>query len=488
MRQTKPRRPFRCEVVVRDHPPLRKDAVDCFYRSRFGAFLQRHFADLFTKPSQQTFLLLALGLVLSSSRHTVANYLWRAGATAFKHFTAFYVFLGGPLYERLDWLFVSVIALAERHVPSDQPIRVRFDATTSKKTGRTIDGASAYRNGAGSARQEYRTLWGVNFIIGEMLIALRPWPQAFISVPIGLALYVKQDKAEALGVPYRRRSDLAREMLERLCGVVSSARRVLSVQDGDYATRYFLRDLPAQAQVVGRLPKNSPLYAVPEPKARGQRGRPAKKGPRLGTAKTLADEADGSISERAWQQHPREDGAEVCMIEGLWHSVLPGVVLHVVLVRRAALKEARSKKRRQRYLEVFFTTDLGLSMIEILQEYQGRWSVEITIWQARQSFGLGQDRCRRYRRIVGINAFRLLLIAAQVLWFAEEVASAESMDLVRYRPWYVGKQGPSLHDVAWACREQLQAEGILPKVGFWDTVEVIQGLPDRSSGALPRAA
>ena len=122
--------------------------------------------------------------MLSSSRHTVANYLYRAGATAFKHFTAFYVFLGGPPYDHLDRLFVSVIALAERHVPEDHPIRVRFDGTTSKKTGRTIDGAEVYRNGAGSARQEYRTLWGVNFIIGEMLIPLDPWPDGFISVPI----------------------------------------------------------------------------------------------------------------------------------------------------------------------------------------------------------------------------------------------------------------------------------------------------------------
>ncbi len=94
------RRLFLCEVVCLDiYPHSRIIAVHKFYRSSFGAFLQRHFAELFTKPSQQSFLLLALGFVLSSSRHTVANYLWRAGACAFKHFTCFYVFLGGPFYD-----------------------------------------------------------------------------------------------------------------------------------------------------------------------------------------------------------------------------------------------------------------------------------------------------------------------------------------------------------------------------------------------------
>lgn len=477
------RRRFLCEVVCLDiHPHSRTIAVDSFYRSSFGAFLERHFADLFTKASQQSLLLLALGFCLSTGRHTVTAYLWRAGACAFKHFTCFYVFLGGPFYDRLEWLWVSVIHLAERHVPEGEPIRLRFDATTSKKTGRTIDGASTYRNGAGSARQEYRTLWGLNFVVGEMLVRLAPWPEAFIAVPIGLALYVKEAQAEPLGVPYRRRSELAREMLDRLCGTVSPTRRVLSVQDGEFSTQHFLRGLPRQVAVVGRLPKNSPLYAMPEPKAAGSPGRPAKKGPRLGTAETLAETDEG------WQAHPEEAGAEVRLIEGIWHSVLPGVVLRVVLVRRKALKHAPSKKKRQRYIEAFFTTDRGLSMEQILSEYHGRWSIEITIGQARQSLGLGQDRCRRYRRIVGINAFRMVIAAAQVLWFADEVSKVEAMDLRAYRPWYGRKQAPSLDDVLWAVRERLYGEGILPKVGFWETMEVFHGMDPGGFAALPRAA
>lgn len=463
-------------------PPIEKVAMDSFIRSPFGTFLQRHFTDGFTKPSQQSFLLLALGWCLSPSRHTVANYLWRAGACAFKHFTCFYAFLGGAFHDRLDGLWIVVIKTAARYVPDDQPIRMRVDATTSKKTGHHIDGASTYRNGAGTARQEYRTLFGLNFVLAEMLIRLEPWPDAPISVPCGLALYLKKDKAEALGVPYQRPSELARTMLDRVCTVVGPERKVLSVQDGDYSTQYFLRGLPKNAEVVGRLPINSPLYAVARPKAAGTPGPQAKKGPRLGTAQTLAE------SDVGWRGHPSEPGAEVCMIEGLWQSVLPDEVLRVVLVRRPWLKQAKSKRQRQKWVEAFFTTDGSLSLEEVLGEYRGRWTIEITISVARQDYGLGQDRCRRYRRIVGINAFRLVIAAAQVLWFAEALESVESMDLVRYRPWYLQKQAPSLHDVVWACREHLHAEGITPKVGFWETVEVFHDNGPGSSGGLPRAA
>lgn len=474
------RRLFLCEVWL--HKPIphsRQVAVEKFYQSRFGSFLKNHFADLFTKPSQKLLLLLAFGFVLSPTRHTVANYIWRAGATAFCHFTRFYVFLGGPFFLHLDWLWISVIKLAERYVPDDEVLRLRFDETTCKKTGPKIEPAAYYRNGAGTARQEYRTLYGVNFVLGELLIRLAPWPDAFISVPIGIEVYLKEENAQALGLPYRRRSELARAMLERVRGAVSPARGLLSVQDGNYATRYFLRDLPNGVHVVGRLPKNSPLYGLPVPKAKGKPGPQAKKGARLGTAMDFAEQ------QRTWRAHPSEEGAEVRLIEGIWHSVVPGVPLQVVLVRRGHLRHHSSKRQRQRWLEAFFTTTFSLSLAQILQEYRGRWTIEILLHEARESYGLGRDRCRKYRKVVAINSFRLIIGAAEVLYFAHEVEEADQMDLRRYRAWYRTKQGPSLFDIRWAVREHLYREGIYPKVGFWETMDPLHG---RSRGAMPRAA
>ncbi len=433
--------------------------MDSFIRTDFGSFLDTEFADLFNQRARQSFLILALGFCLSPSRHTIANYLWRSGATAVKHFTRFYVFIGGPLYDKLDWLWITVITIAARFVPEHEPVRVRFDETTCKKTGRSIDGCAAFRNGAGTARQEYRTLWGLQFIIAEMLIRLKPWPDQYISVPIGLALYVRSD--QALDVVYQSPSALARAMLDRVVGVVGTDRAVLSVQDGNYATKQFLRDLPGQVDVIGRLSKNSPLYARPVPR-RG-RGRKAKKGPRLGTPEQLA------LAEDDWREH--QPGVEVYLLRCRWHSVMPEVDLQVVLVRRLAWRQASRKWKRDRWIQAYFTTALNLDAEQVLDEYKARWSIEITIWQARQSLGLGQDRCRRYRRIVSINAFRLIVTAAQVLFLARRLEQTEAeVSLTRYRPWYLSKQGPSLHDVTWITREHLYQCGILPKVGFWSTL------------------
>lgn len=122
------------------------------------------FQGIFTAPSWQTFTYLACGWALARDRHTITTYLWLTGATAVKHFSRFYVFLGCPLYDRRWQLWGTVIRRAAHCVPADEVIRVIVDDSTKKKAGRQIEGRDRYRNGAGSARQEYRTLRGLNFV------------------------------------------------------------------------------------------------------------------------------------------------------------------------------------------------------------------------------------------------------------------------------------------------------------------------------------
>ena len=271
---------------------------------------------------------------------------------------------------------------------------------------------------------------------------------------------------------------MQRELLDGLCRLVPD-RTVLSVQDGHYATKKFLRGLPSNARIVSRLPIASPLYGRPEPKQPGTPGVQAKIGPRLGSPKQLAEAAAA-----LWQAHPEEDGAEVLVVEGYWHTVMPGVWLRVVIVRRPEEKATKQKKA----LEAFFTSLLLLDMKQILAEYRARWSVEILIREAREHYGLGQDRCRRYERIVGVNGFRMVIGAAQVLWFAREVGQ-QPVALTPYQPWYLQKQKPSLHDIMWAVRERLLKEGITPRVGIWQGMGVIHRLrSEQRPGQVARAA
>ncbi len=350
---------------------LKDITVDTFVHSSFGTVVMTLFHDLFTAPSWHTFTLLAYGWALATDRHTITTYLWLTGATAVKHFSRFSVFLGGPLYHQRWHLWGAVIRLAAQRVPEGEIIRVSFDDTTKKKAGRHIEGLARYRNGAGSARQEYRTLRGVNFVLGIMPIPLSRWPGYCLSVPVGCALYLTAPHAQTLQVPYQSRSQLARAILDCVAEQLPG-RSIRSLADGGYATKDYVRQLPA-AHVVGRFPISAKLYELPSPPPLKRRGAPRTKGDLMGSPKTLAQTATG------WVPHPSEAGAEIQAWCGLWHPVLPGRLLRVVVVRRQGTGGPTRTGHRKPPppVEAFFTTDLSLSPQDLLAEYRNRWTVEI---------------------------------------------------------------------------------------------------------------
>src|SRR4029450_5595839 len=349
-------------------------AVDTFVHSSFGAIVVALFQGCLSTPSWHTCTLLACGWALATDRHTITTYLWLTGATTVKHFSRFYVFLGCPLYQQRWHLWGAVIRLAAQFVPEGAVIRVSFDDTTKKKAGHQIEGLARYRNGAGSARQEYRTLRGVNFVLGMMHIPLTRWPGHCLSVPVGCELYLKAPQAQQLHVPYQSRSQLARAILDFVAEQLPG-HTIRSLADGGYATKDYLRQLPKAVHVGGRFPISAKLYEVPPPLTPKRRGAPRKKGALIGSPKTLAQTAQG------WEPHPSEAGAEIQAWCGLWHPVLPGCLLRVVVVRRQG--HGGSKRTGHRKppspVEAFFTTDLSLSPQDILAEYRDRWTAEIAI-------------------------------------------------------------------------------------------------------------
>jgi hypothetical protein len=451
-----------------------------FIVSSFGLFVMGLFQGLFTAPSWQTFLLLTCGWALTTECHTITTYLWLTGASRVKHFSRFYVFLGGALYTARWQLWARIIRIAAQWVPPGEPIVIEVDDSTKKKAGTQIEGVAHYRNGAGSARQEYRTLRGLNFVWGIMRVPLSCWPGQQVSVPIGLSLYLKEEQARKLNLPYQSRSALAREIIDCVAAQLPT-RQIRVLGDGGYATKDYLHQLPATVHVVGRMLITGKLYAPPPPSRGPRRGCPPKKGPVLGSPKTLARKRSG------WQPHPTEAGALVQAWTGLWHTVLPGRLIRVVVVRRPTPLRPRSSKRRKPRppVEAFFTTDLTLSVAAILAQYRDRWAVEITLRDSNAFAGFGQDQCRKYERVVGANTLRLLLAAARTLWFVDQTNRTGPLDLQRSRPWYRQKCAPSQLDIVWACREALQDAGVFPIPRFTPALAINQERPEI---VLPLAA
>jgi hypothetical protein len=460
---------------------LEELAMAAFIVSSFGLFVMGLFAGLFTVPSWQTFTVLAYGwAVASGERQTITTYLWLTGGTTVKHFSRFYVFLGGALYQARWQVWARIIRCAAQGVPAEATILIVVDDSTKKKAGRQIEGVGHYRNGAGSARQEYRTLRGLNFVWGLMRVPVPGWPGQSVSIPIGLSLYLKAEQADQLQLPYQTRSALAREIVDFVAAQLPT-RRIRVLGDGGYATKDYLHELPAAVDVVSRMLVTGKLYARPLQRITPRRGCPPKKGPLVGSPKTLARKRAG------WQPHPTEAGALVQAWTGLWHTVLPGRLIRVVVVRRPLRPHVRKPGQRKPLppVEAFFTTDLTLSLEAILAQYRERWAVEITIRDSNAFAGFGQDQCRKHERVVGANTLRLVLVAARTLWFVEMTARVAPPPLKRYRPWYRQKCAPSQLDILWTWREALQSAGVFPIPRFTPGLAEI---PRELDNPLPLAA
>jgi hypothetical protein len=411
---------------------------------------------------------------MTRGRFFVSTFIWLSGGTAVKHFSRFYYFLGDAFCKSRKKFWARVILWAARFVPEDQPIRVKVDDENQKCTGKKVEGAAQYRNGAGTARQEYRTLFGLNFVHAVMSVPIPLMPGHFISIPVGLELYLKPSVAERLGETYLSRSALARKMVDFVAETLPK-RKILSSGDGGYATKEYLRTRPKSIHVVSRMIVSGKLYEPPHSgKPKKGRGRPSRRGKLIGSPKTLAHRREG------WQKHPWDSTAEIQGWTGIWDSVLPGELIRVVVVRRRKLPKTSKKKD----VEALFSTDLSLSDEQILSEFAGRWDIEIDIRDGNEFYGIGQSRCRKHDRIVGANTFCALLAAARTIWFIQSLPQTGTLNLTRFRPWYRQKQKPSQLDITWALVECLTAQGISPTVRFLqDLQENAQNAPKRPQEA-----
>jgi hypothetical protein len=317
-------------------------------------------------------------------------------------------------------------------------------------------------------------------VLGVLRIPLTRWPGHSLSIPVGLELSLKPAQAQQLHVPYRSRSQWARAILDCIAQQVPG-RPIRSLADGGSATKDSIRQVPKATHVVGRVPISAQLSTLPPTPTPKRRGAPRKKGALIGSPKTLAQPAKG------WSPHPSEAGAESHAWDGLWHAVLPGRLVRVVVLRRAGKPTPTQPGQRNPppAIAAFFTTDLTLSAHDILNEYSDRWAVEIASRDTTACDGLGRDQCRKRPRLVGANTFRLVMTAARTLWFLDQVERGTTFNLCSYRPWYRQKIAPSQLDVVWACREALHEAGIFPIPRF---TPARAENPEEPEHALPLAA
>ena len=222
-----------------------------------------------------------------------------------------------------------------------------------------------------------------------------------------------------------------------------NGRRFRVVGDSEYSGKSVSRKLPKTADLVGRMPMNAALYGEPPTPTPGRMGRPRKKGERLANPAELAKSRKVRWTKTRVDIYGTSTRVWLKSVDALWYNSAGTQLLRIVVTRDP------SRKRRD---DCYFTTDLSMTPVEIIETIAKRWSLEVTFRDAKQSLGFEEPQSRTQKAVERTAPMAFVLYGMTVLWHAEHGEALREKWFVK-RPWYRKKRGPSFGDMLATLRQ-----------------------------------
>lgn len=386
--------------------------------------LLTEFRSCFTAWTFPVFCALAAGLLAQTGRRTVCGMLVGARLSrVWSHHRAHRFFSHARW--SLDQVSATLTRLVVRLlVPEGQPVTVAVDDTLFHRRGPKVHAASWFHDG--SAQGTKKVGYGNNWVIAAIIVQL-PFLDRPVALPAGFALVVKGTNAAS-------RLESSRRLVESLAAAVPD-RRVHVVADCAYAGKA-LRGLDSRISWTTRLRSNAALYQLTPPRT-GKPGRPRLKGAKLGSLATLADQA--SFTTTTVHRYGTTTTVHTAVRHCLWYGVFGAQQVQVVFVRDRAATG---------YDIALITTDPAATAAQVIQRYAARWSIEVAIEDAKQTFGVGQARNRLQAAVERTTPFALVISSLTVCWYATTGHHPTDVDAAReLAPWYRTKTQPSVLDM-----------------------------------------
>ena len=288
----------------------------------------------FTAPSFTTFCGLAAGLAGQVRRRTVAGMLLGAGlARAWPHDRAHYFFARARW--QADELGLAVARLVVLLlVPPGEPLTVAVDDSVFRRSGRKVHGAGWQYDG--SAPSPDKLSFGTCFVTCGIVVHL-PFCTRPVCLPVLARLILPGKKARAKkskkAAPAPGTKVTAAAGLITLLAAAFPGRPIHVVADAAYHGPA-IRHLPPAVTWTCRLRANAVLYDMAPPRPPGTRGRPRRKGDRLGTPGQLA--AAARWAPATVQVYRRDQDMSLASITCLWYGCLDTRTVRVILARSDA--------------------------------------------------------------------------------------------------------------------------------------------------------
>jgi len=389
----------------------------------------------FTPASFSLLVLLFQGWVLTGGRHAITECLLAAGVAGRRDHTAFYRFFSRGTWKPDAVGRLVLHALLARLAP-DARIDLVIDDTLAKHKGPHIFGLGCHLDAVRSTRKTKVFAFGHVWVVLALVIPL-PFARRGFALPILFRLYRNEKQCLASGAPFRKKTELAREMLDLVIAWLAPpkdavARRILLAIDAGYANTTVLHDLPRSVEVVGAMRPDAALVIA--------------KGVATLSPKSLA--ADESVP---WQRvkatlYGQEHTVEYKTVQAPWARVCGALSLRIVVVRCTV---------GDLPLRIFFGTEGAREVCALLESYAFvRWPIEVTFRDLKQWLGLAEAAVRQEASVLRVVPFVGMVYSLLGLWHLQSPVA--SLALARAdRRWYRTKTTVAFFDILQAARKCL---------------------------------
>ena len=412
------------------------------------------FSTLFRQRTWTKAQILLIGAILSPRKRTITSALRVMGLGGDSGFAKYHHVLNRAVFSPLQLSRVLMLLLVRHFGRDGEPLVFGIDETIERRRGRRISALGVYRDAVRSSKSHVVKTTGLRWI-SLMWLANIPWAHRTWALPVLTALAPSEQYHRQAGLPHKKITDWARQMILQLRRWLPN-RHIVVVADRSYAALellHFCQSLAQPVTFITRLRLDAALYEPPPTRLPGQIGRPRVKGQRLPSLIDLLDDDDVRWDRVSVVWH---DGAtrtlQLCSQTAHWYrwGRIP------VPIRWVLIRDPLGQLQTQALL----CTETSVDPVQMVQWFALRWRVEVTPYQVRGRLfqevreHLGVETQRQWSDRAIARTTPMLLGLFSWITLAAKLLHQEHPSVPRAASWYP-KMEPTFIDAIALVRRHL---------------------------------
>lgn len=335
-----------------------------------------------TRPGFCNVFVVLVGWVLTRGQHAVTEALVATDVARRRHWEAFHRFFSRGAWSP-DLLGRLVFARLKRHI-GDGPVRAVLDDTVAPKKGVHVFGIGSHIDAVRSTRAHRAFVFGHCWVVLAVLVRV-PFSSRAWALPVLFRLYRNLKECTRRRAVYKKKTELAREMLDELVSWVGD-RRIELAADSAYCNDTVCRGLADNVMLFGAMRPDAVLTALPTARDKAVAGRPRVRGKLLRKPEQVARDGRTPWRTVSAKLYGRTTAVRYKSFDAQWYRATGTRLLRIVVVECTTGRLP---------IRVFFSTDATLDVATILETYAGRWGIEVFFRDAKRLLGFADSQARK---------------------------------------------------------------------------------------------